>query len=62
MKSHDAVIINQNTCFGCGACIMSCPVNAINLIKRIAIVSSPKCTACDLCIFMCPVQAISPDE
>ncbi|MBG17738.1 MAG: hypothetical protein CMB77_05230 [Euryarchaeota archaeon] len=56
--STTGIEILPKVCFGCGACIMSCPAHAISLIDRLAEVELNDCTGCDFCVPMCPVEAI----
>ena len=51
-------IIDNDKCYGCGACIALCPVNVLNLENRLAIVDEKNCTHCELCIPSCPVFAL----
>lgn len=44
----------QEKCIGCGACIRSCPNQAINQDNFF---SNEKCTVCGLCVNNCPVDA-----
>lgn len=53
-----------NTCIGCGACVKTCPENAIKMIKRKDGKMKPKtdynfCKGCGLCAKHCPVKAIT---
>ena len=50
--------VNEDKCFGCGACIALCPVNVLDLVDRMIIVNEEKCTHCELCIPSCPVSAL----
>tara|TARA_B100000767_G_scaffold268722_1_gene289447 strand:- start:88 stop:294 length:207 start_codon:yes stop_codon:yes gene_type:complete len=51
-------LVDDDRCFGCGACIALCPVNVLTLVDRLAIVDEEKCTHCELCIPACPVFAL----
>ena len=51
--------VDDDRCFGCAACIAMCPVDALSLIDRLAIVEEKKCTHCNNCIPACPVFALS---
>ena len=51
-------IVDDDKCFGCGACIALCPVNVLDLENRIAVVDEDNCTHCELCIPSCPVFAL----
>ena len=50
--------VDDDKCFGCGACIALCPVNVLELENRIAVVDEDNCTHCELCIPSCPVFAL----
>ena len=41
-------IVDDDLCYGCGACIALCPVDALTLEGLLAIVDEPKCTHCEL--------------
>ena len=51
--------VDENRCYGCAACIALCPVNALSLLDRLAVVEEPNCTHCNHCIPLCPVHALS---
>ncbi len=44
-------------CVGCGACLSSCPTDALSLEGGKAVVS-PSCTLCGMCVNSCPLDAI----
>lgn len=52
-------VVEPGFCVGCGACVVSCPLNSIEFVE-----SSPdlqgKCTVCGLCYEQCP-QIVSDD-
>ena len=52
-------VVDEKLCYGCGACIALCPTNALDLVKRLAIVNQDDCTLCKHCIPSCPVFALS---
>ena len=52
------MVVDEERCFGCAACIAVCPLNALELEGILAIVTEEKCTHCDLCIPVCPVNAL----
>jgi Fe-S-cluster-containing hydrogenase component 2 len=54
-----AVIINKETCTGCGACIETCPVEALEMVDEKAVCDAEKCVDCGVCIEACPVESIS---
>ncbi|OPX29661.1 MAG: ferredoxin [Candidatus Cloacimonas sp. 4484_143] len=54
-----AVNINKETCIGCGACIDTCPVEALKMVDEKAVVDAETCVDCGACIDSCPVEAIT---
>ncbi len=50
------VAIDKKTCIECGACIKTCPVDAI---PDNFVVDNDICTRCNSCIEICPVNAIA---
>ncbi|MHA2035980.1 MAG: ATP-binding protein [Promethearchaeota archaeon] len=52
--------IDIDLCNGCGQCIFICPVQAIQMINRKALVDEEKCVECSVCYrdANCPVNAI----
>ncbi|MCF0105393.1 MAG: 4Fe-4S binding protein [Holdemanella sp.] len=53
-----AVIIDKDSCIGCGACAGGCPVGAI-AVDGVATVDEGACIECGACVGTCPVGAIS---
>jgi len=54
-----SILINQEMCTGCGACVDICPQGAIRLVAARVSVNQEKCTACGQCVDECPSGAIS---
>ena len=52
-------VVDQSTCTGCGACVDTCPVEAISMNDDKASVDASACTDCGACVGECPVEAIS---
>lgn len=50
--------VDEDKCYGCGACISLCPVNVLTLVKRMIVVDENNCTHCEHCIPSCPVFAL----
>ena len=55
-------VVDEDLCYGCGACIAICPTNALELVDRLAIFIQNDCTLCNHCIPSCPVFALSIKE
>lgn len=53
-----AAVVDKNTCTGCGACVDTCPVEAIEMDGDVAVVTDA-CIDCGQCVDECPVEAIS---
>jgi len=51
-------VIRKN-CIGCGACVQTCPFDALDLVDGIAVVNPDKCTDCGACVAVCPTMALS---
>ena len=56
------LIIDKETCTGCGACLEACPYDALSLENDVAVVNE-KCTFCGACVEdVCPVDAITLEK
>jgi len=53
------VIIDKPKCIGCGACIMECPVEALDLDDGVVVVDPAKCIDCGKCTSICPTDTLS---
>jgi ferredoxin len=54
-----SVVVDNNACVGCGACVDSCPVNAITMKDGKATIDDGTCVNCGACIGNCPTEALS---
>jgi dihydroorotate dehydrogenase (fumarate) len=52
------VRIDSRRCVGCGACVGSCPYDALAVKAKKAVVDSVLCDNCGLCASICPADAI----
>lgn len=57
-----AVEISKKLCIGCGLCVNTCPVDALDLVEGYAVVDVEKCIDCGACVTVCPTKAIALDE
>lgn len=53
-----AVKIDTDSCIACGACVDTCPVEALS-VEDYAIVNEDECIECGACTSSCPVDALS---
>ncbi|MFH1519394.1 MAG: electron transfer flavoprotein subunit alpha [Candidatus Omnitrophota bacterium] len=54
----NGIKIILNKCVGCGLCLSACPLAAIKLIDKKAIIDLDKCNFCAACIDSCTFDAI----
>jgi len=59
MPQPMAVTIDLEKCTGCGACVDTCPVDALKLENDKAVVDPETCIDCGTCVDECPVEAIT---
>ncbi|MCL2638783.1 MAG: 4Fe-4S binding protein [Oscillospiraceae bacterium] len=48
----------NDSCIACGACVGSCPVDAISEGSPLYVIDAEKCIDCGACAPDCPVDAI----
>ncbi len=58
MHSTVAPYVKEKKCTGCGICVTACPVEAITLVNKVAVINSEKCIGCADCIAACPENAV----
>ena len=54
-----AHIIDKEKCVGCGACVETCPVEAIKKDGDKCKIDAEACVDCGACAGVCPTEAIS---
>jgi ferredoxin len=54
-----AAQIDAGKCTGCGECVESCPLDAIEMQDDKAVVDEDVCGDCGACVDVCPSEAIS---
>lgn len=52
------IIIDQQNCDGCAACLETCDIGAIYLVDNKAHIDASQCTSCGKCVDVCPAHAI----
>ncbi|MCP4652872.1 MAG: electron transfer flavoprotein subunit alpha [Candidatus Omnitrophica bacterium] len=50
-------VINES-CVGCGVCLKACPVDAISMVDKKAVIDLDRCTLCGACVSSCKFNAI----
>lgn len=50
--------VTAEKCTACGRCVRSCPVDAIALVDRVAVIDHAVCYGCGECVAACPYGAI----
>ena len=53
------MVVNKEICITCGACVGTCPVNAISIVDDKAHIDTEVCIQCGACKDAFPVSAIS---
>lgn len=53
------VAVDKTKCIGCGACVVECPVEAMDLIDGLAVVDPNKCEDHGKCVLVCPANALA---
>jgi len=51
--------VNQEFCSGCGACVDTCCVGAIQMLDQHAVIDEALCTQCEACVDACLNGAIT---
>ena len=54
--------INTENCIGCGYCVRDCPVDAVKMVKKKAVINDQWCTHCGVCLRVCESDAVIAAE
>jgi NAD-dependent dihydropyrimidine dehydrogenase PreA subunit len=54
--------IDTDKCIGCGDCVRDCPVDAVKLVKKKAVINDQWCTHCGVCMRVCESEAVIDDD
>ena len=58
MNTRDArMAIDYSLCLHCGACVGTCPLNAM-FLHEVLVDFEDNCNQCGICVRVCPVGAI----
>ncbi len=58
-SGFEARVTDPASCKGCGKCVKHCPVNAVSLVEKKAVIKTPICIGCGQCAAKCPTNSIS---
>lgn len=56
------MIVDSNACVGCAFCVRDCPVSAVRLVEKKAVIDVERCTNCNVCARVCPENAMLRGE
>ncbi len=54
--------VDEDTCYGCGDCLETCPVEAITLSGHVAFVDQDLCICCGRCLDSCANNSLREEE
>ncbi len=54
-----SIKVDSTKCTGCTLCVKACPVAAIEMQDKLAVIDLDKCTLCGACVSVCRFKAIS---
>jgi len=57
-----SIIVKKDKCTGCKLCVKSCPVAAITIADKKAVIDLDKCTLCGACVSACKFEAIAIEK
>ena len=52
------IIVDREKCDGCGACVESCPMDALRMKDETPFLKYDECWYCGACVEDCPRRAI----
>jgi len=60
--SNFGVVIDEETCSGCGDCLERCPMEALSLVDEVAAVNKEHCVGCGNCVSVCPAESLAMER
>jgi hypothetical protein len=54
--------IDKDKCTACGFCVRDCPVDAVKMVKKKAVINDHWCTNCGVCMRVCESDAVIAAE
>jgi ferredoxin len=61
MVKHTKITVDASKCMHCGACVGTCPKNAI-FLNEVELVFNKDCVFCGICVKTCPVGALTMEK
>ncbi|RLB06586.1 MAG: 6-hydroxynicotinate reductase [Deltaproteobacteria bacterium] len=55
------MIVDPEKCTGCGKCVQDCPLDAISIVEKKAVISLELCVNCQACAKVCPQDALTKE-
>ncbi len=60
--SNFGVVIDEETCTGCGDCLERCPMEALSLADGVVTVNKDHCVGCGNCVSVCPTESLAMER
>jgi len=54
------IVVHNELCKGCSLCVKNCPIDAIKVVEKIAILDK-HCSSCGVCVRVCPFKAVTKE-
>lgn len=54
--------IDPDRCTACGKCVANCPLEAVAIVEKQAVVDPAACVDCGVCVRVCPESAVVREE
>ncbi len=56
------IIINNEICDLCGACLSVCPANCLEIVHFLLKIDHDNCLKCEHCVAVCPLHALEMES